>query len=309
MLQHQTGRAFDSPYSANQQQVSRVIQGPPVTTTGPTNQSQESEVSSPRRDENESAVNRSQFNATSNISSAQGTDNHGHTVTSAVSNTEAISEYHSQSYHSAVNQATTIAGSQVSHHQITDPSGKTITVTAGQPTSYNQNNPMKPSEQSATRNNMSQGQQTNHPYFMSGTQPMPSHQYHPTSMFSMSQGQMMYNPHQHPSPWMSNTLQGISGPGGHTTLPYTFNPHPQLPAGIPPYSTVGIPMRPYELANVIQPQLDSFKQPPSATNTGRQVQSDTVYSDPASENHNRYARAKNEPSRHTLRRERRDQAD
>ena len=142
---------------------------------------------------------------------------------------------------------------------------------------------------------------------MSGSQPVPPQQYHPSSMFSMSQGQMMYNPHQHPSPWMSNTLHGISGPGGPTTLPYSFNPLPQLPPGIPPYSTVGIPMRPYELANVIQPQLDSFKQMPVATQ--RQVQSDTVYSDPASENRNRYARAKNEPSKHTLRRERHDQAD
>ena len=53
--------------------------------------------------------------------------------------------------------------------------------------------------------------------------------------------------------------------------------------------------------------MDSFKTMPETTQ--RQVHSDTVYSDPASENRNRYARAKNEPSKHTLRRERRDQAD
>ena len=162
MLQHETGRVFNSPYSANQQQVSRVIPGPPVPTTRLT-ESQESEVSSPTSDESAdnhghtmtSAVNRSQFSATSNVSSAQSANNHSHIVTSAVSNTTATSDYQPQAYHSAVNQVTNIPQSKISH-QVTDKSGKTITVTAGQPTPYQQSNSMKQSEQSTNKDNMQQ---------------------------------------------------------------------------------------------------------------------------------------------------------
>ena len=96
MLQYQAGRAFGSPYAANQQQVSRVIHSPPVTTTGPLNQSQESEVINPTRAESENTMNRSQYNATSYLSSAQATENPGHPVTSAVSATESVREHHSQ---------------------------------------------------------------------------------------------------------------------------------------------------------------------------------------------------------------------
>ena len=181
MLQHQAGRAFGSPYSANQQQVSRVIHSPPVTTTGPVNRSQESEVINPTRDESENTVNRSQFNATSYLSSAQATESQGHPMTSAVSTTESVREYHPQTYNSAVNHATTVAGNQVPIHRSTDPSGSAITVTAGQPTTYNQHNPMKPSEKNAAASMMSQAQPSAHPYFMSGAQTLPPHQYHPAT--------------------------------------------------------------------------------------------------------------------------------
>ena len=75
------------------------------------------------------------------------------------------------------------------------------------------------------------------------------------------------------------------------------------------YSTVSFPMRPYEIMNTLQTKMDSFKQeePQSRTSTARaNNQNDTVYSDPASENCNRYATAREQPTRHEQRRQRTD---
>ena len=76
MLQHQAGRVFNSPYSTAQQQVSRVISGPPAPTAGQT-ESNDSDWSSPTTNESAgtnnhtvaSEVNRSQFHATPSVSS------------------------------------------------------------------------------------------------------------------------------------------------------------------------------------------------------------------------------------------------
>ena len=220
MLQHQAGRAFGSPYSANQQQVSRVIDSPPVTTTGPVNQSQQSEVINPTGAESENRVTRSQFHAP-----AQDTGNQGHPVPSAVS--ESVREYQSQPYNSAVSHATTVAENNVPSRRSADRSGGPITVTAGQPTPHN---PMHSTENNMAAGMMSQAQPGAHPYFMSGAQTLPPHPYHPTSghsMFSMAPNHMMYHPHQHPSPWMTNTIQGKQVQQGphrcHTRIIITHN--------------------------------------------------------------------------------------
>ena len=121
-----------------------------------------------------------------------------------------------------------------------------------------------------------------------------------------------HNPHSHQAPWMSNTIQGIQSSAGPTPINYSYPPHQMnMPGGHVPYSTVSFNIRPHELANVLQPMMDSFKQPdPTSTSTvGQDVPSDTVYSDPASENRNRYARAKDQQTRHAQRRERQDQQD
>ena len=69
-------------------------------------------------------------------------------------------------------------------------------------------------------------------------------------------------------------------------------------------STVSFMTKTHEAINVIQPRLDSFTQPQSqqVQHIGQYVHSDTVYSDPASENRNRYAKAKEQPTRHAVRR-------
>ena len=120
------------------------------------------------------------------------------------------------------------------------------------------------------------------------------------------------NQYQNQAPWMSNTIQGIPSSAGPTPINYSYPPHQMnMPGGHVPYSTVSFNIRPYEIANVLQPMMDSFKQPDptSTSNAGQDVPSDTVYSDPASENRNRYARAKDQQSRHAQRRERHEQED
>ena len=69
-------------------------------------------------------------------------------------------------------------------------------------------------------------------------------------------------------------------------------------------STVSFMTRTNEALNVIQPRLNSFTQPQhqQTQHIGQYVHSDTVYSDPASENRNRYAKAKEQPTRHAVRR-------
>ena len=142
MHQPTPGRVFNSPYSADQQQVSRVISGSTAPTSRLT-ESQQSEVSSPTSNESAdnnshtmtSAVNRSQPNATSNLSSTHSASNQSHAVTSAVSDTTRPRDYQPTEYQSAVNQMSNITQSRNSH-QAADRSGATITVTAGQSASY-----------------------------------------------------------------------------------------------------------------------------------------------------------------------------
>ena len=135
------------------------------------------------------------------------------------------------------------------------------------------NNPNQGQQFHHTRNNqetshiqahMSQ-QHNTHPYFM----PMTSagHMAHSypnasTSMYPMGMNPMMTpmvcqpNPYQYQTPWMSNTIQGIPSSAGPTPIQYTYPPHQMsMPAGHVPSSTVSFNMRPYEIANVLQPCL------------------------------------------------------
>ena len=114
---------------------------------------------------------------------------------------------------------------------------------------------------------------------------------------------------QFSAPLMSNTIHGTPLPPGPTPVRYAHSDSLVLPPTAPvAYSTVSFPLRPYKIANVIQPQLDSFQHPPAqlvpSSYTGQYIHSDTVYSDPASENRNRYAKAREQPTRHAQRRER-----
>jgi len=183
-----------------------------------------------------SEVNRSRSHATTSVSSTHNTNNITQKTTSAVSNTNPTSDHQTHEYSSAVNDMHNTVENRISQTG-TDKSSATITVMAGQPAQYQQSDPARHLGQGVSRDRTLPEELASHQYFMSGSRPVPPQAYNPHTMFPASHGQMMYNPHHHPSPWMSNTLQGISGLGRPTTLPYSLSPTPQLASGIAPYST------------------------------------------------------------------------
>ena len=107
---------------------------------------------------------------------------------------------------------------------------------------------------------------------------------------------------------MSNTISRTPLPTGPTPIRYAHTDSLVLPLSAPAaYSTVGFTFMPYALTNVIEPQLDTIqvptqpvvlKHPPlqagQTIHSGQPAHSDTVYSDPASESRNRYAKVREE---------------